>query len=109
MQNRTIEERVTILEFQVDNINSDLSDLEQNLIVVEDEQEVQSQEIAELQLETDGKRSQDNRITLKLCECLDPKNSMKNSLLNHYKKSNREIYKLSIQFVVSYIAFFKKN
>ena len=53
MQNRTIEERVTILEFQVDY--SELSDLEQNLIVVEDEQEVQGQEIAELRLETDGK------------------------------------------------------
>ena len=63
MQNRTIEERVAILEFQVDNINSDISDLEQNLIVVEDEQEVQDQEIVELQLKTDGKRSQDNQIT----------------------------------------------
>ena len=49
----------------MDNINSDLSDLEQNLIVVEDEQEVQGQEIAELQLETDGKRSHVNQNVLK--------------------------------------------
>ena len=39
----------------MDNINSDISDLEQSLLVVEDEQEVQGQEIAELQLKTDGK------------------------------------------------------
>ena len=55
MQNRTIEERVAILEFQVDNMNDDLSDFEQHLIVVEDEQEDHGQEIAELQMETDGK------------------------------------------------------
>ena len=66
MQNGTIEERVAILEFQVDNINSDLSDLEQNFVVVEDEQEVQGQEIAELHLETDSKRSQVNQNPLKL-------------------------------------------
>ena len=66
VQNGTIEERVAILEFQVDNINSDLSDLEQNLVVVEDEQEAQGQEIAELKLETNSKRGQVNQNPLKL-------------------------------------------
>ena len=89
IQNRTIEERVAILEFQVDNIHSDLSDLEQNLIVLEDEQEVQGQEIVELQMETDSKRSQVNQNALNLYECLNTENSMKRVLHNNHKKPNR--------------------
>ena len=89
IQNRTIEERVAILEYQVDNINSDISDLEQKLIVVEDVQDSQGQGIVELQLETDGKRNQDNQNARNLHECLNPKNSMKNFHHNSCKKPNR--------------------
>ena len=53
--NGTIEERVTLLELQVDDLTGDLDALEGEITIISSDQISQDQRILELEVDSDGK------------------------------------------------------
>ena len=53
--NDTTEERVTLLEPQVDDLTGDLGELEDEVTVLTSDQVLQDQRIVELEIDSDGK------------------------------------------------------
>ena len=54
MNDTTIEERVTMLEFQMTGVVSEVTDLEEELTLVETEQIIQDERILELEIDTNS-------------------------------------------------------
>ena len=54
LNDSTIEERVSVLEFQVTELTEDVTDLEEGLTLVETEQIIQDDRILELELDSSG-------------------------------------------------------
>ena len=61
MQNTTIEERVSLLEIQVTEIEEDLTDLDQDVNFLFDEQVIQDERL--FQLETESGEIQDDIVS----------------------------------------------
>ena len=54
MNDTTIEERVAVLEFQVSALTDDVTDLGEDVNLVEAEQLIQDEKILELQIDAEG-------------------------------------------------------